>query len=58
MNNQHIHSVKPIMCSHQLFARRIMSMLDLAGIDTKTFKAHPVRSATASAAASAGITTN
>ena len=46
------------MCSHQLFARQTMSMLDLAGIDTKTFKAHPVRSATASAAASAGITTN
>ena len=46
------------MCSHQLFARRIMSMLDLAGIDIKTFKAHRVRSATTSAVASAGITTN
>ena len=35
-----------------------MSMLDLAGIDTKTFKAHSVRGASASAAASAGLTTN
>ena len=33
-------------------------MLDLAGIDTKTFKAHSVRGASASAAASAGLTTN
>ena len=33
-------------------------MLDLAGINTKTFKAHSVRGASASAAASAGITTN
>ena len=37
-------------------ARWITSMLDLAGIDTKTFKAHSVRGA--SAAASAGLTTN
>ena len=35
-----------------------MSMLDLARIDTKTFKAHSVRSASASAAASASLTTN
>ena len=33
-------------------------MLDLAGIDTKTFKAHSVRGASASAAASASLTTN
>ena len=33
-------------------------MLKLAGIDTDTFKSHSVRSASASAAATAGITTN
>ena len=33
-------------------------MLDLAGIDTKTFKAHSVRGALTSAAASAGLMTN
>lgn len=33
-------------------------MLKLAGIDTDTFKAHSTRSASASAAASAGLTTN
>ena len=33
-------------------------MLDLAGIDTKTFKAHSVRGASPSAATSAGLTTN
>ena len=33
-------------------------MLDLAGIDTNTFKAHSVRGASASAAVSAGLTTN
>ncbi|XP_065918856.1 integrase/recombinase xerD homolog [Dysidea avara] len=39
-------------------ARWIVSMLKLAGIDTDTFKSHSTRSASASAAASAGITTN
>ena len=33
-------------------------MLKLAGIDTDTFKAHSVRSASTSAAASVGLTTN
>ena len=33
-------------------------MLDLAGIDTNTFKAHSVRGASALAAVSAGLTTN
>ena len=33
-------------------------MLKLAGIDTDIFKAHSIRSASASAAASAGLTTN
>ena len=33
-------------------------MLKLAGIDTNTFKAHSIRGASVSAAASAGITTN
>ena len=44
--------------SSSSIARWIISMLDLAGINTKTFKAHSVRGASASAAASAGITTN
>ena len=35
-----------------------MSMLTLAGIDTSTFKAHSVRGASVSAAASAGLTSN
>ena len=33
-------------------------MLNLAGIDTDNFKAHSVRSASVSAAASSGVTTN
>ena len=33
-------------------------MLDLAGIDTNTFKAHSVRGSSALAAVSAGLTTN
>ena len=33
-------------------------MLKLAGIDTDTFKSHSVRSASATAAASAGVTIN
>ena len=33
-------------------------MLSLAGIDTSSFKAHSVRSASVSAAASAGVSTN
>ena len=39
-------------------SRWIVTMLELAGIDTDTFKSHSVRSASATAAASAGITTN
>ena len=39
-------------------ARWIVTLLKLAGIDTDTFKSHSVRSASATAAASAGITTN
>ena len=39
-------------------ARWIVTLLKLAGIDTNTFKSHSVRSASATAAASAGITTN
>ena len=39
-------------------ARWIMSMLDLAGIDTSTFKAHSFRGTSVSAAVSAGLTTN
>ena len=38
--------------------RWILSTLQSAGIDTTTFKAHSVRDASASAATSAGITTN
>ena len=36
----------------------IVTMLQLAGIDTDTFSSHSARSALATAAASAGITTN
>jgi len=39
-------------------ARWIVTMLKSAGIDTDTFKSHSVRSASATAAASAGISTN
>ena len=39
-------------------ARWITALLKLAGIDTDTFKAHSTRSASATAAASAGLTTN
>ena len=39
-------------------ARWILAMLNLAGIDTDNFKAHSVRSASVSAAASSGVTTN
>ena len=39
-------------------ARWLMAMLILAGIDTSTFKAHSVRGAFVSAAASTGLTTN
>ena len=39
-------------------ARWIVTLLKLTGIDTDTFKSHSVRSASATAAASAGITTN
>ena len=39
-------------------ARWIVTLLKLAGVDTDTFKSHSVRSASATAAASAGITTN
>ena len=44
--------------SSSSIARWITSMLKLAGIDTDTFKAHSIRGASVSAAASAGITTN
>jgi len=39
-------------------ARWILAMLNLAGLDTDKFKAHSVRSASASAAASAGVIKN
>ena len=39
-------------------ARWILSMLNLAGVDTNQFKAHSTRSASISAAASARVTTN
>jgi len=39
-------------------ARWIVTLIKSAGIDTDTFKSHSVRSASATAAASAGITTN
>ena len=39
-------------------ARWIVTLLKLARVDTDTFKSHSTRSASASAAASAGITTN
>ena len=39
-------------------ARWIVTLLKLAGVDTDTFKSHSVRRASATAAASAGITTN
>ena len=39
-------------------ARWIVNLLNLARIDTDTFKSHSMRSASASAAPSAGITTN
>ena len=39
-------------------ARWITTVLKSAGIDTDTFKSHSVRSASATAAVSAGITTN
>jgi len=39
-------------------SRWIVAMLELAGIDTDTFKSHSVRSASATAAESAGIITN
>ena len=45
------------ICSSSV-ARWIVTILKLVGIDTATFKSHSVRSASATAAASAGITTN
>ena len=39
-------------------ARWIVNLLKLAGIDTDTFKSHSVWSASATAAASAGVSTN
>jgi len=44
--------------SSSSIARWILAILGLAGIDTNKFKAHSTRSASASAAASAGVTTN
>ena len=44
--------------SSSSIARWILAMLSLAGIDTSNFKAHSVRSASVSAAASAGVSTN
>ena len=46
------------LISSSSITRWILVMLNLAGIDTCSFKAHSVRSASASAAASAGVTTN
>ena len=58
-NNLFISYIKPHNpITSSSIARWITSMLKLAGIDTETFKAHSTRSASASAAASAGLTTN
>ena len=58
-NNLFISYIKPHNpITSSSIARGITSMLKLAGIDTETFKAHSTRSASASAAASAGLTTN
>ena len=46
----------PILSSS--IARWILAILSLAGIDTNKFKAHSIRSASALAAASAGVTKN
>ena len=58
-NNLFISYIKPHNpITSSSIARWITSMLKLAGIDTETFKAHSTRSASASAAASTGLTTN
>ena len=51
-----IKPLKPVTSS--TIARWIKSVLTKSGIDTNTFKAHSVRSAAVSSAASAGMTTN
>ena len=51
-----IKPFKPVTSS--TIARWIKSVLTKSGIDTNTFKAHSVRSAAVSSAASAGMTTN
>lgn len=51
-----IKPYKPV--SSSTIARWIKTFLADAGIDTTIFKAHSVRSASASAAAEAGVTTN
>ena len=52
----YIKPFKPVTSS--TIARWIKSVLTKSGIDTNTFKAHSVRSAAVSSAASAGMTTN
>ena len=44
--------------SSPTIARWLKSVLAKAGVDTNIFKAHSVRGASTSAAASAGVTTN
>ena len=51
-----IKPYKPVASS--TIARWLKSVLEKAGIDTTIFKAHSIRGASTSAAASAGVTTN
>ena len=54
-----IATIKPHQpVSSSTIARWLKTMLSKAGINTDTFKAHSVRSASVTAAANAGITTN
>ena len=58
-NNLFLSYIKPHNpITSSTVARWITALLKLAGIDTDSFKAHSTRSASASAAASAGLTTN
>jgi len=53
-----MHSLTTLHAHLQWPDGYITTMLKLAGVDTDTFKLHSVRSASATAAASAEITTN
>ena len=54
-----IATIKPHQpVSSSTITRWLKTMLSKAGINTDTFKAHSVRSASVTAAANAGITTN